>query len=90
VRVGFRVADELGLDRAGLGAILRNGSGRSYGIEVFLGSGSLAAMVDSPIRPTLTKDVGLLVALTRDLAAGAILRQPAQTFVNELDRAARA
>jgi 3-hydroxyisobutyrate dehydrogenase len=83
----FAVADELGMDRQGLGAILRNGSGRSFGVDVFLGSGSLPAMVDSPIRPTLTKDVGLLSQLVQDLNAGSVLLGPAQNFVAELDRA---
>jgi 3-hydroxyisobutyrate dehydrogenase len=83
----FAVAAELGMDRQGLGAILRNGSGRSFGVDVFLGSGSLPAMVDSPIRPTLTKDVGLLSQLVQDLNAGSVLLGPAQNFVAELDRA---
>jgi 3-hydroxyisobutyrate dehydrogenase len=83
----FAAADELGMDRQGLGQILRNSSGRSYGVDVFLGSGSLAAMVDSPIRPTLTKDVQLLSRLIGGLDAGSVLLGPAQTFVTELDRA---
>jgi 3-hydroxyisobutyrate dehydrogenase len=83
----FAAADELGMDRTGLGQILRNGSGRSFGVDVFFGSGSLAAMVDSPIRPTLTKDVTLLSQLIGGLDAGSVLLGPAQTFVTELDRA---
>jgi 3-hydroxyisobutyrate dehydrogenase len=81
----FQIAGELGLDPKGLAQILRNGSGRSFGIDVFLGSGSLAAMVKSPIRPTLTKDVGLLSKLIDDLDVGSVLLAPAHSFVQALD-----
>jgi 3-hydroxyisobutyrate dehydrogenase len=83
----FAIADELGMDRVGLGSILHSGSGRSFGVDVFLGSGSLAAMLDSPIRPTLTKDVSLLTKLVGDLKSGSVLLAPAQSFVDGLDRA---
>ncbi|MGX7677961.1 NAD(P)-dependent oxidoreductase [Jatrophihabitans sp. DSM 45814] len=81
----FALADELGMDRAALGQILRNGSGRSFGVEVYAGSGSLEAMINSPIRPTLTKDVNLLTQLLKGAKAGSVLLTPAHTFVQELD-----
>ena len=81
----FRVAAQLGLDQAALGQILANGSGRSFGVEVYLGSGSLAPMVDSQIRPTLTKDVGLVSQVVDGLGVGSVLIDPAQRFVAALD-----
>jgi 3-hydroxyisobutyrate dehydrogenase len=84
----FAIADELGLDRSGLGDILRSGSGRSYGVEIFIGSGSLEPFTHSPARPTLTKDVGLLSRVIDGLPVGSVLMPPARTFVAELDRIA--
>jgi 3-hydroxyisobutyrate dehydrogenase len=81
----FKVAAELGLDQAALGQILRNGSGRSFGVEVYLGSGSLAPMVDSQIRPTLTKDVNLVAQVVEGLTVGSVLVEPARTFIAALD-----
>jgi 3-hydroxyisobutyrate dehydrogenase len=81
----FKVAARLGLDQGALGQILRNGSGRSFGVEIYLGSGSLAPMVDSQIRPTLTKDVGLVSQVVAGLDVGSVLVNPARTFVEALD-----
>lgn len=83
----FSVARELGMDEAALGQILRSGSGRSFGVEVYVGSGSLAAMADSQVRPTLTKDVRLLteVAAGAGTSAGRVLLDPAHRFVEEMD-----
>jgi 3-hydroxyisobutyrate dehydrogenase-like beta-hydroxyacid dehydrogenase len=81
----FQVARELGLDPKGLGEILRNGSGRSYGVEVFIGSGSLDPMVNSTIQLTLSKDVDLLSRTIKDLTAGSVLLAPAQAFIHELE-----
>jgi 3-hydroxyisobutyrate dehydrogenase len=82
----FAVADELGLDRAGLAQILRNGSGRSYGVEMFAGAGSLDILAQTQAGPTLTKDVRLLSALIADCQAGSVLLAPAQTMVAEMSR----
>lgn len=57
----FDVGRKLGLDAAALGQILRNGSGRSYGLDLFVNAGSIEPMKHSPLRPALTKDVDLLV-----------------------------
>jgi 3-hydroxyisobutyrate dehydrogenase len=81
----FQVARELGLDAKGLGEILRNGSGRSYGVEVFIGSGSLEPMVNSTIRLTLSKDVELLSRTIKELAAGDTLLGPAHAFIGALE-----
>jgi 3-hydroxyisobutyrate dehydrogenase len=84
----FDVAGNLGLDTAALGQILRNGSGRSYGLDLFLNFGSLEPMSTSPMRPALTKDVELLVSLLSGGSEGAILLAPAQRFIADLTREA--
>jgi 3-hydroxyisobutyrate dehydrogenase len=84
----FDVARSLGLDTAALGQILRNGSGRSYGLDLFLNSGSLGPMSSSPMRPALTKDVELLVTLLDGESEGAILLAPARRFIADLAREA--
>jgi 3-hydroxyisobutyrate dehydrogenase len=81
----FAVAAELGLDRAGLGQILHNGSGRSFGTDVYIGSGSLEAMVGTQIQPTLTKDVRLLARVLDGSGTGSVLLAPAQNFIAGLD-----
>jgi 3-hydroxyisobutyrate dehydrogenase len=91
----FAVAAELGLDQAGLGQILRSGSGRSFGLEVYLGSGALEPMTRSPLRPTLTKDVGLLsgvidTSIADGTDAGTVLLPPAKKLIADLDRIAQA
>jgi 3-hydroxyisobutyrate dehydrogenase len=56
----FEAASRQGLDPAGLAAVLAEGSGRSYALDVLAGAGyQLAAM--APIAgPLLAKDVGIL------------------------------
>jgi 3-hydroxyisobutyrate dehydrogenase len=81
----LKVAAELGLDQQALGQILRNGSGRSFGLEIYLGSGSLAPMVHSQIRPTLTKDVGLVSRVVEGLGVGSVLLGSARTFIDALE-----
>jgi 3-hydroxyisobutyrate dehydrogenase-like beta-hydroxyacid dehydrogenase len=85
----FDVGTRLGLDPAALGTILRNGSGRSYGLELFVNAGSLAPMTHSPLRPALTKDVELLVSMLEGWEEGATLLAPAKTYIDDLGREAR-
>ena len=85
----FDVGRRLGLDAAALGTILRNGSGRSYGLELFVNAGSLAPMAHSPLRPALTKDVELLVSLLEGWEEGATLLAPAKTFIDDLGDGSR-
>jgi 3-hydroxyisobutyrate dehydrogenase len=85
----FDVAANLGLDTEALGQILRNGSGRSYGLDLFLNFGSLQPMSNSPMRPALTKDVELLVSMLNGRSDGAILLAPAQRFIADLAREAQ-
>lgn len=80
----FEVGRKLGLDSAALGKILRSGSGRSYGLELFVNSGSLEPMKNSPLRPALTKDVDLLVSMLDNSEEGAILLGPAARLIADL------
>ncbi len=82
----FDVATRLGLDTAALGEILRSGSGRSYGLELFVNWGSLAPMAHSPLRPALTKDVALLLRMLEGWEEGVLLLTPATRFIDDLDR----
>lgn len=84
----FDVAANLGLDTEALGQILRNGSGRSYGLDLFLNFGSLQPMSNSPMRPALTKDVELLGSMLSGRSDGSILLAPAQRFIADLAREA--
>jgi 3-hydroxyisobutyrate dehydrogenase len=89
----FAVAAELGLDRAGLGQILTRGSGRSYGIELYLGAGSLAPMTGTPLLPALSKDVALLGAVVDgldDRDVGRTLLTPARQLIADLQEIAQA
>ncbi len=85
----FEVGRKLGLDPAALGTILRSGSGRSYGLELFVNAGSLEPMSRSPLRPALTKDVELLVSLLEGWEEGAMLLAPAKKLVDDLGRESR-
>ena len=85
----FDIGEKLGLDTAALGQILRSGSGRSYGLELFVNFGSLEPMTHSPMRPALTKDVELLLSMLNGWEEGALLLAPAKRFVADLSRAAR-
>lgn len=67
----FDIAERLGLDRDGLAEVLRNGSGRSYGVELAARRAALAHMANSQARPTLGKDVRLLAELLSDAPPGA-------------------
>ena len=80
----FDVGRRLGLDAATLGEILRSGSGRSYGLELFVNVGSLEPMTRSPLRPALTKDVELLTGMLEGWEEGATLLAPANKFIDDL------
>jgi 3-hydroxyisobutyrate dehydrogenase len=66
----FGIAERLGLDPDGLAEVLRNGSGRSYGVEMAAPPGALRYMANSKARPTLAKDVRLLAELLSGAAPG--------------------
>ncbi len=85
----FDVGRRLGLDAAALGEILRSGSGRSYGLELFVNVGSLEPMTRSPLRPALTKDVELLTGMLEGWEEGATLLAPANKFIDDLGRESR-
>jgi 3-hydroxyisobutyrate dehydrogenase len=79
------VAKDLGLNLEGFSEVLRSGSDRSFGIEVYLNSGALEPMLQSQIRPTLTKDVHLLSELLDGRPHGSVFLDPAQHFISQLD-----
>jgi 3-hydroxyisobutyrate dehydrogenase-like beta-hydroxyacid dehydrogenase len=60
----FELGGELGIDPDGLARALRQGSGRSYSLDVMVRSGSLDVLARGPAGPTLAKDVRLLARTT--------------------------
>jgi 3-hydroxyisobutyrate dehydrogenase len=82
------VGRRLGLDAAALGQVLHSGSGRSYGLDLLVASGSLEPMAQSAMRPALTKDVALLMRLLDGWEEGRILLATAKQFIEDLARAA--
>lgn len=52
------MGEELGIDRVRLGEALRNGSGRSFSLEVFVGIGSFDPIA-AQVGPIMAKDVAL-------------------------------
>lgn len=89
----FHLAERLGLNRDGLAEVLRNGSGRSFGLELAAGGGALQFMANSQARPTLSKDVVLLAEVlaraagsgTDSVAERAVLLPAAQGLIAQLD-----
>ncbi|MCW2522214.1 MAG: 6-phosphogluconate dehydrogenase NAD-binding [Frankiales bacterium] len=67
----LEVGARFGLDRAALAEVLVNGSGRSYGVEMLSGAGSLRDVANSQARPTLGKDVRLLAQVLDDFPGSA-------------------
>ncbi|HTR69389.1 MAG TPA: NAD(P)-dependent oxidoreductase [Mycobacteriales bacterium] len=59
----FELADTRGLDLAGVAAVLRDGSGRSYAAEVLGASGYRLDSLADLAGPLLRKDVGILSEL---------------------------
>jgi 3-hydroxyisobutyrate dehydrogenase len=84
----FALGTELGLDRVALGQILTNGSGRSFGIEMYAGAQSLTPLAKSQAGPTLSKDVQLLDKVAEGHSAGQLLLTPANVVVEEFKRLA--
>jgi 3-hydroxyisobutyrate dehydrogenase len=70
----------LGLDPATLGEALRNGSGRSFSLEVFVGLGSFDAIADH-VGPIMSKDVGLFERETGGAPDRAVLLASADRFL---------
>ncbi len=59
----FALAAERGLDPAGLGTVLRDGSARSYATDIVAGSGFGLDAMAAVAGPLLAKDVGILAEL---------------------------
>ena len=70
----------LGLDPATLGEALRNGSGRSFSLEVFVGLRSFDAIADH-VGPIMSKDIGLFVQETGGAPDRAVLLDSADRFL---------
>lgn len=70
----------LGLDRATLGEALRNGSGRSFSLEVFVGLGSFDAIADH-VGPIMAKDIGIFGRETAATPDRALLLESADRFL---------
>jgi len=94
----FALGRSLGLDPGALAAVLRDGSGRSFGVEMLVSLGGLENVATSQARPTLGKDVELLAELlaagdappTGDRGAGATLLSTARGLIESLEALAAA
>jgi 3-hydroxyisobutyrate dehydrogenase len=62
----YSTADELGVDKDALTAVLSHGSGRSYAAGVIAGSGHSLAVIAQLAGPLLAKDVDILTDLVRN------------------------
>jgi 3-hydroxyisobutyrate dehydrogenase-like beta-hydroxyacid dehydrogenase len=74
---------ESGLDPGVLGDALRNGSGRSFSLDVYIAMGSFDVFADQ-VGPIMSKDVGLFAQETDDAPQRAVLLQAADRFVELL------
>ena len=74
---------EAGLDPGVLGDALRNGSGRSFALDVYIAMGSFDVFADQ-VGPIMSKDVGLFAHETDDAPQRAVLLQAADRFVELL------
>jgi 3-hydroxyisobutyrate dehydrogenase-like beta-hydroxyacid dehydrogenase len=79
----LQLGRELGLHAGGLSEVLRQGSGRSYALEVLVRSGSFDAIARSQAGRTLGKDVRLLTS-TAATTAGAGHRPLLATATNAI------
>jgi 3-hydroxyisobutyrate dehydrogenase len=70
----------LDLDATKLGEALRNGSGRSFSLEVFVGLRSLDLIADH-VGPIMSKDIGLFERETEDALDRAVLLESADRFL---------
>ena len=73
----------LGLDPTTLGEALRNGSGRSFSLEVFVGLRSFDAIADQ-VGPIMSKDIGLFDRETARAPDRAVLLESADRFLELL------
>jgi len=76
----FAIGTALGLDPEALGEALRNGSGRSFSLEVFVGLRSFDAIADH-VGPIMAKDIALFERETGGAADRAVLLQSADRFL---------
>ncbi|HEY5173050.1 MAG TPA: NAD(P)-dependent oxidoreductase, partial [Acidimicrobiia bacterium] len=76
----FAIGTALGLDPATLGEALRNGSGRSFSLEVFVGLRSFDAIADH-VGPIMSKDIGLFERETADAPDRTVLLESADRFL---------
>lgn len=74
------LGEALGLDRATLGEALRNGSGRSFSLEVFVGIGSFDVIADH-VGPIMAKDIGLFERETAGSPERTVLLDSADRFL---------
>ena len=79
----FALGDALGLDPTALGEALRNGSGRSFSLEVFVGLRSFDAIADH-VGPIMSKDIGLFEHETSGAPDRAVLLDSADRFLELL------
>ena len=73
----------LGLDPTTLGEALRNGSGRSFSLEVFVGLRSFDVIADQ-VGPIMSKDIGLFERETTNAPDRAVLLESADRFLELL------
>jgi 3-hydroxyisobutyrate dehydrogenase len=79
----FAIGAALGLDSDALGEALRNGSGRSFSLEVFVGLRSFDAIADQ-VGPIMAKDITLFERGTKDAPDRATLLNSADRFLELL------
>jgi len=79
----FALGAGLGLDPDRLAEALRNGSGRSFSLEVFVGLRSFDAIADH-VGPIMAKDIGLFEHETVGVADRAVLLSSADRFLDLL------
>jgi 3-hydroxyisobutyrate dehydrogenase len=77
------IGSALGLDPQLLGDALRNGSGRSFSLEVFVGLRSFDAIADH-VGPIMSKDIELFQRETRGAPDRAVLLESADRFLELL------
>ncbi|HEY3736146.1 MAG TPA: NAD(P)-dependent oxidoreductase [Jatrophihabitans sp.] len=80
----FDIGAELGVDRNALAAVLRQGTARSFAADLYAGFDGLAALAATTLKPTLTKDVGLLAVLVGG-DGGAALVSAARELIDKID-----
>jgi 3-hydroxyisobutyrate dehydrogenase len=79
----FALGAEFGLDAAALADALRNGSGRSFSLEVFAGLRTFDPIADH-VGPIMAKDIALFERETADAPDRAVLLESADRFLHLL------